>query len=292
MCGRYTLTSTEGMVEDLELAVGEPTEPSEWWRPRFNVAPTQPAPVVVGASATREGDDPRIRAPGARHLEMMRWGLVPSWADSLSVGARMINARVETFDHKPAFRDAVKSRRCLVPADGFFEWRLRGAGRSAKRFPVYLRPVPRRLVAFAGLWERWKSPDGVWIRSFTIVTGPPNALAAKFHDRMPVIVSPAHYGVWLDEDELPPALLAEILAVPEVADWQAAEVSPLANSPNNDEPACVEPVAPPEPPPETSPADGSPGSGPGAAKARRAARSTPRKAEQLDLFGLLPPRKR
>ena len=229
MCGRYTLTTPEGIVEDLGAANAEPAEPSEWWRPRFNIAPTQPAPVVLA----RDGE---------RRIELMRWGLVPHWADSLAVGARMINARVETFDQKPAFRDAVKQRRCLVPADGFFEWRLRGAGRSAKRFPIYLRPVPHRLFAFAGLWERWKSPDGVWIMSFTIVTGPPNELVAPYHDRMAVVVDPADYATWLEPGELPPDVLGRILAVPAVGDWQAAEVSQHANSPHNDDPRCIEPV--------------------------------------------------
>jgi putative SOS response-associated peptidase YedK len=239
MCGRYTLTSQEGLVEELEVATAEPSEPSEWWRPRFNIAPTQPAPVV-------------LERGGARHVEMMRWGLVPHWADSLAIGARMINARVETLESKPAFRDAVKRRRCLVPADGFFEWRLRGPGRSAKRIPIYLRPVPRRLVAFAGLWERWKAPDGVWITSFTIVTGPPNELAARFHDRMPVILPREHFATWLGDEELPAEVLAAVLAVPPVGDWRAAEVSSLANSPANDEPGCVEVVAEigDEPPPE------------------------------------------
>ena len=244
MCGRYTLTSPEGIADELETASAEPAEPNEWWRPRFNIAPTQPAPVVL----VKDGE---------RRIELMRWGLVPHWADSLAIGARMINARVETLESKPAFRDAIKRRRCLVPADGFFEWRLRGPGRSAKRIPIYLRPVPHRVVAFAGLWERWKAPDGVWITSFTIVTGPPNPLAARFHDRMPVILAREHVATWLGDDELPPPLLEQVLAVPPVGDWRAAEVSTAANSPRNDDPACVEVVAEVEDAPER-PADPSP----------------------------------
>jgi putative SOS response-associated peptidase YedK len=196
---------------------------------------------------------------GERRLEMMRWGLVPPWAESLAVGARMINARVETLEAKPAFRDAVKQRRCLVPADGFFEWRLRGAGRSAKRFPIYLRPVPRRVVAFAGLWERWKNPDGVWVLSFTIITGAPNELAARYHDRMPVIVAPAAYDLWLSQGELPHDVLASVLDVPPVGDWQATEVSAKANSPANDDPECIEPVeSPAEEPRRDDPAPAPP----------------------------------
>jgi len=230
MCGRYTLTSTKGIVEELELATDAPAVANEWWRPRFNIAPTQPAPVVL------------VR-DGARQLEMMRWGLVPHWAESLAIGARMINARVETLQSKPAFRDAVQRRRCLVPADGFFEWRLRGPGRSAKRIPIYLRPVPQHIVAFAGLWERWKAPDGVWITSFTIVTGPPNQLAARFHDRMPVVLPREHHATWLAPEPLAPEVLDAVLAVPPVGDWRAAEVSQRANSPANDDPDVLEIVA-------------------------------------------------
>jgi putative SOS response-associated peptidase YedK len=247
MCGRYTLTSPEGIAEALEVAVAEPATASEWWRPRFNIAPTQPAPVVL------------VRHD-ARVLELMRWGLVPPWAESLALGARMINARVETLDRKPAFRDAVRHRRCLIPADGFFEWRLRGPGRSAKKIPFYLRPVPPRLVAFAGLWERWRAPDGVWVTSFAIVTGPPNPLAARFHDRMPVVVDRQHHATWLRPEPLPPDVLAVVLAVAPVDDWQAAEVTTAVNTPDYDEPAAVEPIAPsaaaapaPEPDPDPDP---------------------------------------
>lgn len=222
MCGRYTLTSQQGLVEELELATAEPAEPSEWWRPRFNIAPTQPAPVVT------------VR-DGVRAVELLRWGLVPPWAGSLAEGAKLINARREGLAGRPAFRDAVKHRRCLVLADGFFEWR--GDGKT--RIPVYLRPVPRRLVTFAGLWERWKAPDGAWVLSFTIVTGPPNALVAPFHDRMPVVVERGDRDAWLGDAVLP--------ELPAVADWQAAEVSRRVNSVTNDDPACVEPEAAPPP---------------------------------------------
>lgn len=246
MCGRYTLTSTDGLTEELGVAVAEPPEASEWWRPRFNIAPTQPAPVVL----VRDGE---------RRLELMRWGLIPPWADSPAIGARMINARAETLDAKPAFRDAVKHRRCLIPADGFFEWKLRGSGRSTKKIPVYLRPVPRRLVAFAGLWERWRAPDGHWVTSFTIVTGPPNELVAPLHDRMPVVITRDHVDAWLAPGPLPHDALTSLLAVPPVADWQAAEVSPRVNSPAPDDPELIEPVASPVEPPDP---DDDPGGAP------------------------------
>jgi len=235
MCGRYTLTSTKGIVEELELATGEPAEPSEWWRPRFNVAPTQPAPVVI----VRDGH---------RTLELLRWGLVPPWASSLAEGAKLINARSEGLATRPAFRDALKHRRCLVLADGFLEWRGDGKtpgrdapgrqttasrGRQPARTPVYLRPVPRRLVTFAGLWERWRAPDGAWVPSFTIVTGPPNALVAPYHDRMPKVVERADRAAWLVDAILP--------GLPAVADWQGTDVSRRVSSVVNDDPACLEP---------------------------------------------------
>jgi len=227
MCGRYTLTSQEGLVADLELALGEPAEPGEWWRPRFNVAPTQPAPVV----ANREGP---------RAIEMMRWGLVPYWADEPSIGSRLINARVETAATTPAYRDAVRRRRCLVLADGFYEWRKEGK----KKTPVYLRPVPRRPIAFAGVWDRWRAPDGVWVLSFSILTGPPNALVAPIHDRMPVIVPHDAYARWLQPGEVDPASLADLFAPAPVDDWRGVEVSPHVNKPDNDDPQCIEPAAP------------------------------------------------
>jgi putative SOS response-associated peptidase YedK len=218
MCGRYTLTSQAELVEELELKLGEPIEASEWWRPRFNIAPTQPAPVVT----EREGE---------RLIEMLRWGLVPPWAASLSEGAKLINARSEGIATRPAFRDAIKHRRCLVLADGFFEWR--GDGKA--RIPIYLRPVPRRTVTFAGLWERWKGPDGAWVLTFTIITGPANELVAPYHDRMPVVVERADRAAWMADAVLP--------GLPAVADWQAGEVSRRVNSVTNDDPGCIEPEA-------------------------------------------------
>ena len=225
MCGRYTLTSQDDVAAALELATAEPAEPSEWWRPRFNIAPTQPAPVVPN----REGP---------RHIEMMRWGLVPPWSKDLSGSARMINARVETAATSKAFRDALRRRRCLVVADGFFEWRKDGA----KKVPLHIRPDDRRPFAFAGLWERWKGPDG-WVVSFAILTCAPNQLVAPVHDRMPIVLPPEAYAAWLDPGEVAPEELAALLAPWTPEGWSAVEVSPRVNSPANDDPACLEPAA-------------------------------------------------
>lgn len=229
MCGRYTLTSQEGLVEELQLAIAEPAEASEWWRPRWNIAPTQPAPIVANRGAERA-------------IELARWGLVPPWADSLALGATMINARSETAGDKRAFKDALRKRRCLVPADGFFEWEKRG---PKQRVPFWIRPSPRHVIAFAGLWERWRSPDGIWVISFTILTTDANPLVAPLHDRMPVVLPRDAYARWLDPAPVEPAALADLLAPAPCDGWIATEVSPRVNKPDCDEPACVEPPSPP-----------------------------------------------
>ena len=218
MCGRYTLTKQEGLVEDLEAALDPATPQSEWWKPRFNIAPTQPAPVVT------------LR-DGARVLELMRWGLVPHWARDKKAPL-MINARVESIESKPVFRDALARKRCLVPADGFFEWKHAGKAKT----PMFVHPTEQRFVAFAGLWTR--AGD---LRSFTIITGPANALVAPIHDRMPVVLDRSAWAAWLD-----PALDADgahaLLGVPPVGDWRADAVSPWVNKADHDDPRCIEPA--------------------------------------------------
>jgi putative SOS response-associated peptidase YedK len=229
MCGRYTLTRQEDLVEDLQASLGMSAQ-GEWWKPRFNVAPTQPAPVV-------------ILRDGTRTIELMRWGLVPHWAGK--AGAKpplMINARVEGLADKPVFRDALARRRCLVPADGFFEWKRDPAHAKAKPQPMYIHPQPRHTIAFAGLWARTRTDAGEQL-SFTIVTGPPNALVKPIHDRMPVVLDPAAYGAWLD-----PSLDGEgaraLLGVPPIGEWILEPVSVRVNSARADDPTLIEPVAP------------------------------------------------
>jgi putative SOS response-associated peptidase YedK len=239
MCGRYTLTKHEGLVEDLEASLDAEAPQSEWWKPRFNVAPTQEAPVVW----LREG---------VRVMEMMRWGLVPFWAakpgasrSNLPGKARrpplMINARVESIESKATFRDALGRKRCLVPADGFFEWKRSGK----KATPLWIHPSSQRFIAFAGLWARAKLPEGE-LHSFTIITGPANQLVAPIHDRMPVVLDRSVWAAWLD-----PSLDAHgahaLLGVPAVGDWRADTVSTWVNSADHDDARCIEPDAPPKP---------------------------------------------
>ena len=231
MCGRYTVTRQQGLIEDLEAALGPDTEHSEWWKPRFNVAPTQPAPVVT----LRDGQ---------RTLELMRWGLIPFWGTQ--PGAKpplMINARVESLGAKQVFRDALAHKRCLVPADGFFEWK-RGGGKGQVPTPMYIHPADHRFVAFAGLWARAKTDAGRELYSFTIVTGPPNDLVRPIHDRMPVVLDRSAWAAWLD-----PSLDADgaraLLTIPPVGDWQVDEVSTWVNKADHDDPSCIVPVTTP-----------------------------------------------
>nr|HEX4314827.1 SOS response-associated peptidase [Kofleriaceae bacterium] len=220
MCGRYTLTNQDDVVTDLQVAL-DLTAGSEWWRPRFNVAPTQLAPVV----ALRDG---------VRALEMMRWGLLPFSAASAR-HALMINARVETAFTRPPFRDlaARATTRCLVPADGFFEWVKRGK----QAFPKFIHPEPRRTIAFAGLWAH---------DSFTILTGPPNELVAPIHDRMPIVLPREAWDDWL-APATEVASARALLRVPATAGWVVEPVSARVNSPANDDAACI--AREDEPPP-------------------------------------------
>ena len=228
MCGRYTVTRQEGMIEDLEAVLDPATPQNEWWKPRFNVAPTQPAPVVT------------LR-DGVRTIEMMRWGLIPFWGTKPGAKAPlMINARVESLDAKQVFRDALAHKRCLVPADGFFEWKRTGP-KSAIPTPMYIHPAQHRFVAFAGLWARAKAESGREITSFTIVTGPPNELVKPIHDRMPVVLDRSVWAAWLDPD-LDGDGAHALLQVPPVGDWRVDEVSTWVNKADHDDPSCVVPV--------------------------------------------------
>ena len=178
MCGRFTQFKNLETIADrygVELPEGGLT-------PRYNAAPTQELPVIIVER-------------GKRKLEMMRWGLIPSWAESTAIGSKMINARAETLAEKPSFRNALKSRRCLVPADGFYEWMPTGRGKQPMR--ISLRSD--EIFSLAGLWETWKSPKGEVVHSFTIITTEPNELMAPIHDRMPVILTDTEND-WLSDE--------------------------------------------------------------------------------------------
>ncbi len=193
-------------------------------RPSYNVAPTQMAPVV------------RERG-GVRGVSLLRWGLVPSWAPDLAFGNRCINARAEEAGSKPAFREAARSRRCLIPASGFYEWQA-VVGQKVKQ-PWYFT-VRDGLFAFGGLWETWNK-EGAEVETFTILTGPPNAVVAPVHGRMPVIIRPRDYGRWLAVAEF--ESVAAVMAPYPAEDMEARRVSTRVNAPGNNDPSLIEPAA-------------------------------------------------
>ena len=221
MCGRYTLrTPVEKLAEEFGFDASSVEVP-----PNYNVAPTQEVAAVLS-----EG--------GERRLELLRWGLIPSWADDPGIGSRMINARAETAPEKPSFRRAFRERRCLIPADGFYEWKRTDGAKQ----PYYIRMREGRPFAFAGLWEAWNDDGASEIRSCAILTTAPNDLAGEIHDRMPVILPAGSYDAWLDPEAEKEELVALLAPYPE-AEMEAYPVSRFVNSPSNNDPRCVEPVA-------------------------------------------------
>ncbi|MBS1185829.1 MAG: hypothetical protein H6R09_1430 [Proteobacteria bacterium] len=214
MCGRYALTSSPAVIAERFHLLWTPE-----LAPHYNIAPGQAIPVVRETGQGRE-------------LAFLRWGLIPSWAKEASIGMRLINARGETLADKPAFRSAYRQRRCLIPADAFYEWKAI-AGRKQ---PYCIRLRDEGPFGMAGLWEHWKAPDGQTVESCTIVTVDANALIAQLHDRMPLIVAPEDYDAWLtaESKELPHAVAA--------GDMRYHPVSPLVSNARNDVPACLEPI--------------------------------------------------
>ena len=214
MCGRYALTSSPAVIAERFHLLWTPE-----LAPHYNIAPGQAIPVVRETGQGRE-------------LAFLRWGLIPSWAKEASIGMRLINARGETLADKPAFRSAYRQRRCLIPADAFYEWKAI-AGRKQ---PYCIRLRDEGPFGMAGLWEHWKAPDGQAVESCTIVTVDANALIAQLHDRMPLIVAPEDYDAWLtaESKELPHAVAA--------GDMRYHPVSPLVSNARNDVPACLDPI--------------------------------------------------
>ncbi len=222
MCGRYTLSDID-RVEDF-LEVDESHIPPQARSPRFNIAPTETAPVL------------RVRKT-RRVLDLARWGLVPVWAKDPAIGSKLINARAETIASKPSYRDAFRHRRCLVPANGYFEWKKTQQGKQ----PFLFQDNAGSLLAFGGVWERWRQPDGDWLISFSIVTTPPNEIAAHIHDRMPLILTRSSFPLWLDETASPSEL--EPLLIPFSArSLRCFPVSRAVNKAGYDEPDCVQEI--------------------------------------------------
>lgn len=211
MCGRFTLTTDINTIARVFQVA-----PSLQTGPRYNIAPTQNVVTVM--------------QNGERHLDLLRWGLIPSWAKEESIGSRMINARAETLAEKPSFKRLLRSKRCLIVADGFYEWKQEHGGKT----PMYITLKDKEPFAFAGLWDAWKSPDGEQIRTCTIITTEPNQLVESIHNRMPAIIAPDMYEEWLDQELHDDPMLLSLLK-PYSADAMAARpVSRLVNDPRRD----------------------------------------------------------
>lgn len=193
---------------------------------RYNIAPTQQIAII------REDVNHRNR------LDFVHWGLIPSWAKDKSVGNHMINARAETVHEKPAFRHAIRCRRCLIPASAFYEWRKE----SGIKIPLYIRLKDGSPMVFAGVWETWKSPEGENLESCTILTTTANKLIEPIHDRMPVILHPQEYGHWLDREMTDPTKLQRLYQPYPAETMEAIEVSTAVNNPRNDSPDLVLPI--------------------------------------------------
>lgn len=223
MCGRFTLKASP---EELQSAFELSEIPADF-RPRYNIAPTQEAAVI----ANREQPTPG--------LERFRWGLIPAWARDRTIANRLINARAETAAEKPSFRGALRRRRCLVLADGFYEWRSAAGART----PVWFHLEGEVPFAMAGLWERWQDPDGPSVHTFVILTTEANAAVAPVHHRMPVILDARHWDQWLQPAEVAAERLAHLLVPCESSRIRSRVVSPRVNSPHNEGPSCLMPAA-------------------------------------------------
>jgi putative SOS response-associated peptidase YedK len=224
MCGRYTLRGSRNDLTKLLPFV----EFDEKLTPRYNIAPTQEVPVVPN--------------DGKNRLRLFRWGLIPWFARDPSIGNRLINARSETLAEKPSFRTAYRRRRCLILADGFYEWRKNPNGRT--KTPMYVCLKSGEPFAFAGLWDAWRPSlaDGPPVHSCTIITTDPNTLLERIHNRMPVILKPDGYQAWIDPVEKETAELSHLLTPYPATEMTAHSVSTLVNSPKNDMAQCIEPV--------------------------------------------------
>lgn len=222
MCGRFTLrTPTKEIVEAFGLAE------APGLKPRYNIAPTQQVAAIRLNTET-----------GTRQLSLLRWGLVPFWADDPKIGYRMINARAESVAIKPAFRQAFQKGRCLVLADGFYEWKKVGKNKQ----PYFVRLKDDEPLAFAGLSEHWHRNDQT-INSCTIITTEPNELMEGIHDRMPVILSPDDYDLWLEPDFHGQEKLLSMLRPYPAEEMEAYPISTVVNNPRNDNSKCIEAIA-------------------------------------------------
>jgi putative SOS response-associated peptidase YedK len=223
MCGRFSATFS---FREIKLRWNLQNDLS--FEPRYNIAPSQTVPVIV-----RNGDH--------NEAKLMKWGLVPSWLSDPTIGNRLINARAETLLEKPSFRNLVSQRRCLIPADGFYEWRREGN----RKVPVGIHLKKKQPFVFAGLWDSWRNPqEGDVLKTFTIITTDPNALVRRIHNRMPVIFDEAMGRQWLEQRFGRSTSLAAVLRPWPSEYMEAHDVSTLVNALENDSPECIKPLPP------------------------------------------------
>lgn len=229
MCGRFVQAVNKKKLSDrFDVAVPEAAQ----WKERYNLAPGQPAAVIVAG-------------PSGPQLDFCVWGLIPPWSKDQRIAFKMINARVETLWEKSSFRDPLRYRRCLVPANGFYEWTKSGP-RGARR-PWYFTVAEPPLFAFAGLWAIWNDGEGGSVHSFTVITCPAGPFMAKYHHRMPLILPPSLEAAWLDHRLYRPEELQPLLESGSDTAWQAHAVSAKVNSPRYDSPDCIAPADDPGP---------------------------------------------
>lgn len=221
MCGRFTLTQEAGEVQ---LNLGLKEMPPDW-EPRYNIAPSQKVAVIKNSKI--------------RKLEWLRWGLVPFWAKDDQIGNKLINARAETIEQKPSFKYAFEKRRCLILADGFYEWKKMAGGKIGT-VPYYFSLRNRELFAFAGLWESWKTKDGMELQTCSIITCEANDIVSSIHNRMPVILTQENLWDWLDFTDL--KMLKSLLVPLSPGQIQAYAVSNSVNNPSSDKKECIMPA--------------------------------------------------
>lgn len=222
MCGRFTLQYSGEMLAQI-FGVKSVMD----IRPRYNIAPTQLVPVV----RTSPKDN-------TLHIDFLKWGLIPSWAKDPFIGNHLFNTRSETVDQKPSFRTAIKHRRCIVPASGFYEWQEIGG----KKHPLYIKLKDDILMMFAGIWDHWKNPDGNITESFLILNTSSNKLINPLHNRMPVILDPQNKDTWLDNQVVTPEQLKPFFTAYPSEKMEMYQVRDLVNSPRNDTPECIQPI--------------------------------------------------
>ncbi len=228
MCGRYVLKANLPDIARM-LGMDVPVDMDPALEPSFNIAPTRSVPAC------------RSEEPDKKELALMHWGLIPHWAKQRDSNYRLINARAETVAEKPAFRSSFRHRRCLIPADGYYEWK----SMQGRKQPYYFSMQDGQPFCFAGLWDRWQAPDGPPVESCTIITTGANAFASEFHHRMPVIVARDHYARWLDPRITHAAQVTPMLQPFAAEAMRVYPVSTLVNNARVDEPRCITPLLDP-----------------------------------------------